>query len=138
MFTKDKKIIFLTILAVLSFMTGCGQAVTGSGGTSEEQSRSYGFEFQVEDVFALTTGGVVVTGYVQSGTMRTGDGAWLVKEDGTALETGVEGMEIYDKEKEGTIYTEEVSEGIPVGVLLRGLEKDQVDIGDRLLGQEKE
>ena len=137
MSTKNRILLFLTMLAMLSVLTGCGQSVTQSDEAPDNESLLYSFEFQVEDAYALTIGGVVVTGYVQSGTMCTGDSAWLVKEDGTVLETGIAGMEIFSKEKDGTIFVERVEVGIPTGVLLEGLEKDQVDAGDILLGKGK-
>lgn len=137
MSAKNRKILFLTMLTVFSFLTGCGQTVAQSGKVSGNEIPSCGFEFKVEDTFALTIGGVVVTGYVQSGTMCTGDSAWLVKEDGTMIETGVAAMETYDAGKKSVVSTEEVGEGITAGVLLEGLEKDQVDAGDILRGKEK-
>lgn len=134
---KGRKILCSIVLSVFAVLTGCGRNMADSDKAQEKESPLYSFEFRIEDTYALTIGGVVVTGYVQSGTMHAGDSAWLFKEDGTILETSVKALEIYDKEKEAAIMTEEVKEGIPAGVLLEGLEKEQVDIGDVLSGQEK-
>lgn len=99
------------------------------------------FQFEVEDVYALSKdvytlsgdGGVIVTGYVQRGTLEAGEKAVLIKEDGTKLEAYVEMLEVYDHEKDDTVFADEVGEDTPVGILLSGLEKEQVDIGDLLV-----
>ena len=91
------------------------------------------FEYEVEDVFSLINGGVVVVGSVKKGTMQVGDKAWLLKGDGTrlALETRIGQMEI--RRAGQTLPLKKVSEGNPAGVLLEGLKREQVEIGDRIV-----
>ena len=133
---KGKKIILTIVLVMLLAMTGCGQETTKQGdGRNDGQTSD--FEYEVEDVFALIDGGVVVVGYVQSGTMHTGDSVWLVKEDGARIESSVLQMELYDSQSGSYLHPDEVGEGTPVGVMLEGLEKDQIDIGDLLVGNEE-
>ena len=42
-------------------------------------------------------------------------------------------LEVYDKEKDCTVFTDEVGQDIPAGVLLSKLKKEQVDAGDLLM-----
>ena len=89
------------------------------------------FEYEVEDVFSLINGGVVVVGYVKNGTMQVGDKAWLFKGDGTKLETRIGQMET--RRAGQMVPLKKVSDGGPAGVLLEGLKREQVEIGDRIV-----
>lgn len=89
------------------------------------------FEYEVEDVFSLIDGGVVVVGHMKGGTMHTGDRAWLVKKDGTKLETKIGQMET--RSATGMVPLKKASGTMAVGVRLEGLQKDRVDAGDRLM-----
>ena len=133
---KGKKIILAAILVMLLAMPGCGQETTKQGDEQNDGQIS-DLEYEVEDVFALIDGGVVVVGTVQSGTIRTGDTIWLVKEDGTKIESSVLQMELYDGWTESYLHPDEVGEGTSIAVMLEGLEKDQIDIGDLLVGNEE-
>ena len=97
-------------------------------GTPEEDQKTVGFLLNIEDVFALTVPGAVVVGTVESGRARTGDTIYVVKADGTELETCILGIEAFDG------MTEEAIEGDSVGILLDGLEKEQITPGDQLIG----
>lgn len=133
---KGKKIILAAILFMLLAMPGCGQeAIRDGGDQNDGQTSDLGYE--VEDVFALVNGGVVVVGTIQSGTMRTGDTIWLVKEDGTKIESSVLQMELYDSKSDSYLHPDEAGKGISIAVMLEGLEKDQIDIGDLLVGNEE-
>lgn len=129
---RIKKVLFTAVLFMV-VLAGCGQQMAEPKSVEETDS----FEFEVEDVFALSDGsGVVVVGYVQSGIMKTGAAAVLVKEDGTTIETVIGTLETYSAQTESYIHPSEVDTGVPVGVLLEGLEKEQVDIGDLLTNKE--
>ncbi len=129
-----KKVLFTAVLFMVMVLAGCGRQMAEPKPAEETDS----FEFEVEDVFALSDGsGVVVVGYVQSGIMKTGTAAVLVKEDGTTIETVVGTLETYSAQTESYIHPSEVDTGVPVGVLLEGLEKEQVDIGDLLTNREE-
>ena len=88
-------------------------------------------------MFALVNGGVVVVGHVKSGTMHTGDRAWLLKGKGTrlAIETRIGQMETRGAGQ--IVPLKKVSKGEPAGVLLEGLKKEQVEIGDRIVSSNK-
>ena len=133
---KRKKIIFATALIMLLLMTGCGNGATDQGDDQNDAQIS-DLKYEVEDVFALIDGGVVVVGYVQSGIMRTGDSVWLIKEDDTRIESSVLQMELYDSQSDSYLHPDVVEEGTPIAVMLEGLEKDQIDIGDLLIGNDE-
>lgn len=124
-----QRTLLVAMLLMFFLLTACGRESVEQGNKEETQD----FQFEVEEAYAVTEGGsVVVTGYVQNGIMKAGDKAVLVKEDGTKLETCVEMLEVYDHEKECTVFADQVGQDTPVGVLLSGLEKEQVDAGDLL------
>ena len=95
------------------------------------------FEYEVEDVFSLINGGVVVVGHVRSGTMHTGDRAVLLKGNGIrlALKTRIGQMETRGAGQ--IVPLKKVSKGEPAGVFLEGVKKEQVDIGDRIVSSNK-
>ena len=93
------------------------------------------FEYEVEDVFSLINGGVVVVGCVKNGTMQVGDKALLLKGDGTKIETRIRQMET--RRAGQMLPLKKVSEGNPAGVLLEGLKKEQVEVGDRIVSSKK-
>ncbi|AGB20690.1 translation elongation factor-like GTPase [Mycobacterium sp. JS623] len=80
------------------------------------------FRLTVEDVFVIKNRGVVATGRVESGTLRVGD---TVQIDG-ALAVRVDGIEVFRKS------IDEATVGDNIGVLLRGLEKSQLNRGSVL------
>ena len=133
---KGKQIILVAILVMLLAMSGCGQETTKQSNDRNDGQTS-DLQYEVEDVFALIDGGVVVVGTVQSGTIRTGDTIWLVKEDGTKIESSVLQMELYDSQSDSYLHPDVVEEGTPIAVMLEGLEKDQIDIGDLLIGNDE-
>jgi len=80
------------------------------------------FKLTVEDVFVIRNRGVVVTGRVESGTLRVGD---TVQING-ALNVRVDAIEKFRKE------LDHAAAGENVGVLLKGIDKIQIDRGDVL------
>ena len=81
----------------------------------------------VDDVFYLTDRGVVLTGNVESGVICVGDRAVIIRTDGTELETEVVGIEWFEKS------LEEAEEGMPIGVFLERIDRDDVNRGDKLV-----
>lgn len=80
------------------------------------------FRMTVEDVFVIRNRGVVATGRVESGTLRVGD---TVQIDGT-LDARVDAIEVFRKSVDAA------SAGDNIGVLFRGVEKNQLDRGSVL------
>ncbi|TCC26487.1 EF-Tu/IF-2/RF-3 family GTPase [Kribbella speibonae] len=84
------------------------------------------FGMTVEDVFSITGRGTVVTGRVQAGTVTVGEQVLLSRAGQPLLQVEVTGVEMFRK----TVQT--AAAGDNVGLLLRGLAKDQVARGDVL------
>ncbi len=80
------------------------------------------FKMTVEEVFAIKNRGVVATGRVESGTLRVGD---------TVQINGGPGVKVTAIEKFRK-QLDEASAGENVGVLMKGIERNQLDRGDVL------
>jgi elongation factor Tu len=84
------------------------------------------FRMIVEDVFSIRGRGTVVTGRIESGTLRVGDAVGLQRDSAT-LATKVTGIEMFRKQ------LEQAKAGDSVGVLLHGVDKTGVQRGDVLV-----
>jgi elongation factor Tu len=80
------------------------------------------FLVSVEDVFTITGRGTVATGRVERGRVKVGDTAEIVGLQDTKKSV-VTGIEMFRK------VMDEAQAGDNVGILLRGIEKDQVERG---------
>jgi elongation factor Tu len=80
------------------------------------------FLMPVEDVFSIKGRGTVVTGRIERGTVKVGDEIQILGMGGDKKST-VTGVEMFRKELDSG------EAGDNVGVLLRGIEKDEVERG---------
>jgi translation elongation factor EF-Tu-like GTPase len=80
------------------------------------------FKMTVEDVFAIRNRGVVATGRVESGTLRVGDTVHINNGPGLT----VSAIEMFRKK------LDEATTGDNVGVLIKGIERAQLNRGDVL------
>jgi elongation factor Tu len=80
------------------------------------------FQMPVEDVFSITGRGTVATGRIDKGKIKVGDEVEMVG-FGTDKKTVVTGVEMFRK------LLDDGQAGDNVGLLLRGIEKDQVERG---------
>ena len=80
------------------------------------------FQMPVEDVFTITGRGTVATGRVEQGRIKVGDEVTLVG-FGADKKTVVTGVEMFRK------LLDEAQAGDNVGLLLRGVDKDEVARG---------
>jgi len=80
------------------------------------------FLMAVEDVFSITGRGTVATGLVERGTLKTGATVEIIGLRETATTT-VTGLEMFQKTLEETVA------GDNVGVLLRGVQKENIQRG---------
>ena len=87
-----------------------------------------GFRMTVDDVFMITGRGVVVTGQVESGTLAVGQPVQVVRDGAVVASTEVTGIEKF----RAVIDTAQVGEN--VGLLMRGLARDQLRSGDVVTG----
>lgn len=81
------------------------------------------FLMPIEDVFTITGRGTVVTGRIEQGRVRTGDKVQLVGIKDEVMDTTCTGVEMFRK------LLDEGQAGDNVGLLLRGIERDQVQRG---------
>ncbi len=81
------------------------------------------FLMPIEDVFSITGRGTVVTGRIERGKIRPGDEVEIVGIREEKLKTVVTGVEMFRK------LLEEGVAGDNVGLLLRGIGKDEVERG---------
>jgi translation elongation factor EF-Tu-like GTPase len=84
------------------------------------------FGLTVEDVFSITGRGTIVTGRVLSGTVAVGDRVLLSRAGQPLTQLEVGGIEMFRK----TVRVAKAGDN--VGLLLRGLQRDQVLKGDVL------
>ena len=86
------------------------------------------FRMTVDDVFTVRGQGSVVTGRIESGTFKVGDEIRVVRAGGSARTMTVAGLEMFSK------LLNAAQAGDVVGMLLRGIEKNDIQHGDVLLG----
>ena len=84
------------------------------------------FLMSVEDVFTITGRGTVVTGRVERGVLHLGDQIEIVGLSHDIKKTVVTGIEMFRK------LLDEAQAGDNIGVLLRGIEKKEVERGQVL------
>jgi elongation factor Tu len=87
-----------------------------------ERDTDKDFLMPIEDVFSISGRGTVVTGRIERGTLKLGDDVDIVGFRETRT-TKVTGIEMFRKEMD------EAQAGDNVGVLLRGIGKDEVERG---------
>jgi elongation factor Tu len=81
------------------------------------------FMMSIEDVFSIKGRGTVVTGRVERGAAKKGDEVEIVGLREETLSTVVTGTEMFHKE------LEQVEAGDNAGILVRGIEREQVERG---------
>lgn len=82
------------------------------------------FRLTVEDVFSITGRGTVVTGQVESGSVNVGDEVIIQRQNVTMTKSVVTGIEQFRK------LLNSAGPGDNVGLLLRGLSKNDISKGD--------
>mgnify|MGYP000853287367 CR=1 FL=1 len=81
------------------------------------------FLMSVEDVFSISGRGTVATGRIERGTIKVGENVEIVGLRAAALASTVTGVEMFQK----TLDSGEAGDN--VGLLLRGVEKTQIERG---------
>ena len=81
------------------------------------------FLMPVEDVFSITGRGTVATGRIETGIIKTGDPVDIIGMGAEKLKSTVTGVEMFRK------ILDEGEAGDNVGLLLRGIDKDEVRRG---------
>ena len=91
-----------------------------------ERKSDLPFLMPIEDVFSITGRGTVVTGRVERGTVKVGDTVEIVGLADESRSTVVTGVEMFRK------LLDQAEAGDNIGVLLRGIQKDEVERGQVL------
>jgi len=81
------------------------------------------FMMSVEDVFSIKGRGTVATGRVERGQAKKGDEVEIVGLQEESMRTVITGTEMFHKE------LEQVEAGDNAGILLRGIEREQIERG---------
>jgi elongation factor Tu len=87
------------------------------------------FRLTIQDVFSIRGRGTVVTGTIESGSIRPGDTV-SYRRQGAFKPVVVDGIEMYRKQ------ISQAGKGQTVGLLLRSVEPGELQRGDVLLGSE--
>lgn len=93
-------------------------------GADVNDSGNNNAEFIVADTFSIMGRGTVVAGTVTAGRFRTGDRVIIYNESGGRFEAVIDSLEKFRK------IVPEVSEGANAGMLLRGIQKNQIQKND--------
>ncbi len=88
-----------------------------------ERDQDKPFLMPVEDVFSITGRGTVATGRIEAGVINTGDPVDIVGMGDEKLESTITGVEMFRK------ILDRGEAGDNVGLLLRGIEKDDIKRG---------
>ena len=81
------------------------------------------FLMPVEDVFSITGRGTVATGRIETGIVKTGDEVQIIGLGAEGMKSVVTGVEMFRE------ILDEGQAGDNVGLLLRGIDKDQIKRG---------
>ncbi len=81
------------------------------------------FLMPVEDVFSITGRGTVATGRIETGVANTGDGVEIIGMGAEKLKSTITGVEMFRK------ILDRGEAGDNVGILLRGIDKDEIRRG---------
>jgi elongation factor Tu len=95
-------------------------------GQAEAATPGMGFRFTVEDVFTIAGRGTVVTGRIESGTIKVGATVRQTRTDGSTREVVIDGLEMFRK------IVDTASAGDNVGLLLRHVGRNDIAKGDVL------
>jgi elongation factor Tu len=86
------------------------------------------FSMTVADVFTITGTGVVITGVIKTGVVTVGDTVCLESGKGGTKTVTVDAIEMFRK------VLDSAKAGDAVGLILAGIDKTDVEAGDRLSG----
>ncbi len=91
-----------------------------------EREKDKPFLMPIEDVFSITGRGTVVTGRVDRGTIKTGEEVEIVGFEERSRKVVATGVEMFRK------IMDQAEAGDNIGVLLRGVDRDEVERGQVL------
>lgn len=108
------------------------------GEDGEEKRSAQPFCMTVDDVFHILGQGVIVSGFAEGGPVRVGDTVTIVgKKTGQRRDAVVSALNRFDAERETLCAANAVTPGAgaPVQLLLPGVGKKEVKVGDTVVGR---
>lgn len=126
---------YIIAIICLFLITGCSDDTPTSATTAETETSvsdpvkrpdSERFVMDVEDFFVIAGDRVVVSGQIASGSVATGDTICISSKAGGHIKAEVTGLEHFNKR------IQQASAGERVGIMLGGIDKEQIGKGDRL------
>ena len=98
-----------------------------SGNVEEETNNNYSFLLNVQTVVQVGDRGTIVVGVIEKGTIKEGDVVQIIGNNKEKLDAKVVTLEISSK------YVKEANAGDNVGIFLRNITQEQVEIGQQLV-----
>ena len=115
-------IVILTCLFCTPLSSTFGQPAN----VGEADETAEAFTMTVADRFRISDGGLVLTGTIAAGSISVGDSLCLVPASGSPRGIKVTGIESFNK------LLDSASAGEQVGLLVTGVARDDVNVGDLL------
>lgn len=113
-------ILILIIITIVQFIREKNDDIQKNNSIDDVKLVSYGgrFYMKIIDVFTIYSMGMVVTGKIESGSVRVGDKVEVVLDDNRKIQTTVMAVEMLRK------VVKDASVGDNVGILLSEIKKE--------------
>lgn len=113
-------ILILIIITIVQFIREKNDDIQKDNSIDDVKLVSYGgrFYMKIIDVFTIYSRGMVVTGKIESGSVRVGDKVEVVLDDNRKIQTTVMAVEMLRK------VVKDASVGDNVGILLSEIKKE--------------
>lgn len=113
-------ILILIIIMIVQFIREKNDDIQKNNSIDDVKLVSYGgrFYMKIIDVFTIYSRGMVVTGKIESGSVRVGDKVEVVLDDNRKIQTTVMAVEMLRK------VVKDASVGDNVGILLSEIKKE--------------
>ena len=113
-------ILILIIITIVQFIREKNDDIQKNNSIDDVKLVSYGgrFYMKIIDVFTLYSRGMVVTGKIESGSVKVGDKVEVVLDDNRKIQTTVMAVEMLRK------VVKDASVGDNVGILLSEIKKE--------------
>ena len=113
-------ILILIIITIVQFIREKNDDIQNNNSIDDVKLVSYGgrFYMKIIDVFTIYSRGMVVTGKIESGSVKVGDKVEVVLDDNRKIQTTVMAVEMLRK------VVKDASVGDNVGILLSEIKKE--------------
>ena len=115
-----------TLIEINEIEKKAEDATSDSKNLGYTEKKSYRFKMEVDNIFTISGRGVAATGFIEIGQIHMNDNVTIIYKDGTYGATTIIGIE-----KSGKLI-DVAKTGDNVGLLCKGLKRDQLSKGDIL------